>query len=154
MAAPDGPRIAALEIGGWDTHAGQKGRLTGALKQLDDGLVALKAGLGDAWRNTVVLTMTEFGRTVRINGTKGTDHGTGTVAFVLGGGVAGGRVQANWPGLAQDRLLENRDLMPTADLRSVAKGLLAQHLGLPPAALAQVFPGSESAAPMKGLLRA
>jgi len=153
LAAKDGPRLAALEIGGWDTHTAQPGRLNGPLKQLDDGLVALKAGLGDAWSKTVVLTMTEFGRTVRNNGTKGTDHGTGTVAFVLGGDVAGGRVQANWPGLAQDRLFENRDLQPTADLRSVAKGLLKQHLGLTDAVLAKVFPDSASATAMHGLVR-
>jgi uncharacterized protein (DUF1501 family) len=153
LAAKDGPRLAALEIGGWDTHTAQPGRLGGPLKQLDDGLVALKAGLGDAWSKTVVLTMTEFGRTVRNNGTKGTDHGTGTVAFVLGGDVAGGRVRANWPGLAQDRLFENRDLQPTADLRAVAKGLLKQHLGLTDAVLAKVFPDSAQATPMHGLIR-
>ncbi len=153
LAAPDGPRLAALEIGGWDTHTAQSGRLNGPLQQLDQGMVALKTGLGDAWRNTVVLVMTEFGRTARINGTKGTDHGTGTVAFVLGGAIAGGRVRANWPGLGQDRLFENRDLQPTADLRSVAKGLLAQHLGLNAAGLLQVFPDSQAAAPMTGLLR-
>jgi uncharacterized protein (DUF1501 family) len=153
LAAKDGPRLAALEIGGWDTHTAQAGRLNGPLRQLDEGLVALKAGLGDAWSKTVVLTMTEFGRTVRSNGTKGTDHGTGTVAFVLGGDVAGGRVVANWPGLAQDRLFENRDLYPTADLRSVAKGLLSRHLGLPDAVLANVFPDSAQAGPMRGLVR-
>ena len=98
--------------------------------------------------------MTEFGRTVRSNGTKGTDHGTGAVAFVLGGGVAGGRVQADWPGLAPARLLENRDLMPTTDLRSVAKGILAQHLRMDAATLARVFPDGQSANPMSGLLRA
>jgi uncharacterized protein (DUF1501 family) len=153
LAAADGPRIAALEIGGWDTHADQKGRLNGPLKQLDAGLVALKAALGDVWPKTVVLVMTEFGRTVRINGTKGTDHGTGTVAFALGGAVAGGKVRANWPGLAQDRLFENRDLQPTADLRALAKGLLAQHYALGGAALDRVFPGSAEAPPMGGLLR-
>ena len=98
--------------------------------------------------------MTEFGRTVRANGTRGTDHGTGTVAFVLGGAVAGGRVQANWPGLAQANLFENRDLQPTADLRAVAKGLLAQHLGLDATALAQSFPDSTVANPMHGLVHA
>ncbi len=153
LAAKDGPRLAALEIGGWDTHTAQAGRLNGPLHQLDAGLVALKEGLGEAWGKTVVLTMTEFGRTVRSNGTKGTDHGTGTVAFVLGGDVAGGRVAANWPGLAQDRLFENRDLQPTADLRSVAKGLLSRHLGLAEQVLASVFPDSGPAAPMRGLIR-
>ena len=113
LRAEDGPRIAALEIGGWDTHAGQTPRLAGVLRQLDAGLAALKTGLGAAWRQTAVLVMTEFGRTVRMNGTKGTDHGTGTVAFVLGGAVAGGRVVADWPGLGAGRLFEDRDLQPT-----------------------------------------
>ena len=154
LAAPAGPRVAALEIGGWDTHAGQMQRLSGPLGQLDAGLAALKTSLGDAWPRTAILVMTEFGRTARVNGTRGTDHGTGTVAFVAGGRVAGGRVLANWPGLSADRLLEQRDLQPTLDLRSVAKGLLADHLGLAPAALAQVFPQSNEAAAYRGLLRA
>lgn len=154
LRAPNGPRIAALEIGGWDTHVAQVPRLKRVLEQLDAGLAALKEGLGEAWKETAVLTMTEFGRTARANGTKGTDHGTGTVAFVLGGSVAGGRVKANWPGLGSGRLLEDRDLMPTTDLRSVAKGLLVQHLGLPVPALAQVFPDSASAHAFNGLIRA
>ena len=110
LAAPDGPRIAAMELGGWDTHAAQAQRLAAPLKQLDDGLVAMRDALGDAWRKTAVLVITEFGRTVRVNGTGGTDHGTGTVAFVAGGAVAGGRVRADWPGLAPGQLLEGRDL--------------------------------------------
>ncbi len=154
LRAEDGPRIAALEIGGWDTHTGQAPRLAGMLRQLDAGLAALKTGLGAAWRQTTVLTMTEFGRTVRVNGTKGTDHGTGTVAFVLGGAVAGGRVVADWPGLGSGRLFEDRDLQPTCDLRSVAKGLLAQHLGLTEHALALVFPESTAAAPMPRIVAA
>ena len=154
LAAANGPRIAAMELGGWDTHAGQAQRLNGPLKQLDDGLVALKNGLGDAWARTAVLVMTEFGRTVRPNGTNGTDHGTGTVAFVLGGAVAGGRVLANWPGLSDANLLEARDLQPTMDLRALAKGLLAAHLGLAQPALLQAFPGSEAIPPAPGLLRA
>jgi uncharacterized protein (DUF1501 family) len=152
LRAPDGPRIAAMEIGGWDTHTAQANRLTGPLKQLDAGMVALKTALGEAWKQTVVLVMTEFGRTARLNGTGGTDHGTGGVAFVLGGAVKGGRVQADWPGLGSGRLFEDRDLAPTADLRSVAKGLLASHLGLGAPALEQVFPGSGAAAPMRGMV--
>jgi uncharacterized protein (DUF1501 family) len=151
--AANGPRIVALEIGGWDTHTAQTPRLAGVLRQLDAGLAALKLALGEAWRQTAVLAVTEFGRTVRVNGTKGTDHGTGTVAFVLGGAVAGGRVAADWPGLGAGKLLEDRDLQPTRDLRAVAKGLLAQHLGLNESALAKVFPGSETARPMRGLIR-
>ncbi len=154
LARPTGPRVAVLEMEGWDTHAGQVPRLKNQLKQLDDALAALKTNLGDAWARTAVLVVTEFGRTARINGTKGTDHGTGGVAFVLGGAVAGGRVRADWPGLGQGRLFEDRDLMPSADVRSVAKGLLAGHLRLAPAALAQAFPQSGDAAPMGGLLRA
>jgi uncharacterized protein (DUF1501 family) len=153
LAAPDGPRVAALELGGWDTHAAQMQRLANPLGQLDAGLAALKTNLGDAWQQTAVLIITEFGRTARMNGTKGTDHGTGTVAFVAGGRVTGGRVLANWPGLGADRLLEQRDLQPTMDLRSLAKGLLVAHLGLPPAALSAVFPDSADAAPAAGLLR-
>ena len=152
LAAPDGPRLAALEIGGWDTHTAQKNRLNQPLGQLDQGMVALKAALGAAWKQSVVLVMTEFGRTVRVNGTGGTDHGTGTVAFLLGGAVRGGRVQANWPGLAAGRLFENRDLQPTADLRAVAKGVLAQHMGLGTQALDVVFPDSRPVGPMASLI--
>ena len=154
MAAPDGPRVAAMELGGWDTHAGQAQRLIGPLKQLDQGVMALKAGLGDAWASTVVLVMTEFGRTVQANGTGGTDHGTGAAAFLAGGAVAGGRVVANWPGLSPSQLLERRDLQPTIDLRSVAKGVLAGHFGLSAAALAQAFPNSQGAPPLLGLVHA
>jgi len=153
LRAPDGPRIAALEIGGWDTHTAQADRLPRALKQLDAGLVALKAALGPAWRQTAVLVMTEFGRTARVNGTKGTDHGTGTVAFVVGGAVAGGRVRATWPGLGAGQLFENRDLAPTTDLRAVAKGMLAAHLGLDAGALGRVFPGGDGVGAMAGLIR-
>lgn|SRR5579859_458626 len=154
LRAPDGPRVAALEIGGWDTHVAQMPRLKRVLEQLDAGLAGLKDGLGDAWAQTAILTMTEFGRTARVNGTKGTDHGTGTVAFVLGGAVAGGRVMADWPGLGPGHLLEDRDLMPTTDLRSLAKGLLVHHLGVPSTAMAQVFPNSATAQATSGLLRA
>ena len=153
LRATDGPRIAAAEIGGWDTHVAQVPRLTRVLKDLDAGLAALKDGLGPAWQQTAVLVMTEFGRTARINGTKGTDHGTATVAFVLGGAVAGGRIAADWPGLGAGKLLEDRDLQPTQDLRAVAKGLLAQHLGLGAEALATVFPDSATVQPMAGLIR-
>ena len=154
LAAADGPRIAAMEVSGWDTHVAQVPRLEQPLRQLDAGLGALKTALGPAWRQTAVLVVTEFGRTARVNGDKGTDHGTATVAFVLGGAVAGGRVRADWPGLGAGRLFENRDLAPTVDVRAVAKGLLAGHLGLGQAALAQVFPDSAGASPMGGVLRA
>ena len=154
LSAPDGPRIAAMELGGWDTHAAQAQRLVGPLKQLDDGLVAMRDALGENWRKTAVLVITEFGRTVHVNGTSGTDHGTGGVAFVAGGAIAGGRVRATWPGLAPGQLLEGRDLQPSLDSRALAKGLLASHLRLAPAALARAFPNSDSATPVTGLVRA
>jgi uncharacterized protein (DUF1501 family) len=154
LKAPDGPRIAALDLGGWDTHTAQVPRLTQALTQLDTGIDALRTALGDAWGQTVVMVMTEFGRTARMNGTRGTDHGTATVAFVAGGAVAGGRVVANWPGLGSGQLFENRDLAPTTDLRSVAQGILVGHLGLNPTAMATVFPGGEPTQPLRGLVRA
>jgi uncharacterized protein (DUF1501 family) len=153
LKAPDGPRIAALELGGWDTHTAQKNRLTQPLTQLDAGIDALRTALGEAWDKTVVLVMTEFGRTARMNGTNGTDHGTATVAFVAGGAVAGGRVVADWPGLSSGQLFENRDLAPTTDIRSVAMGLLTAHLRLPPATMATIFPGGEPAQSMRGLVR-
>jgi uncharacterized protein (DUF1501 family) len=153
LKAPDGPRIAALDLGGWDTHTAQVNRLAGALAQLDTGIDALRTALGEAWGQTVVLVMTEFGRTARMNGTRGTDHGTATVAFVAGGAVAGGRVVATWPGLGASQLFENRDLAPTTDLRSVAQGILTGHLGLDPAASSAVFPGGEPAQPLRGLVR-
>lgn len=154
LRAPDGPRIAAMELGGWDTHTAQVNRMAQPLSVLDTGLDALRIALDDAWRQTVVLVMTEFGRTARMNGTQGTDHGTATAAFVAGGAVAGGRVVANWPGLGRGQLFEDRDLAPTTDIRAVAKGLLAAHLGLSGTSLANVFPGGEPCQPIAGLVRA
>ena len=153
LAAADGPRVAAMELGGWDTHAGQMQRLQGPLGQLDAGLIALRDGLGSVWAQTAILVMTEFGRTARANGTGGTDHGTGTVAFLAGGAIQGGRVLADWPGLGAGRLLDGRDLAPTLDLRSLAKGLLAAHFGLSTPALLKAFPDSGAVAPTAGLIR-
>jgi len=156
IAADDGPRIAVLELGGWDTHANQgttKGRLTVALGGLDALLASLQRGLGPVWRDSVVVVVTEFGRTVAPNGTGGTDHGTGTAAFVAGGRVAGGRVLADWPGLGKNDLYEGRDLAPTVDLRSVFKSLLAEQLGVSTAALnGEIFPDSGKALPLQGLI--
>lgn len=153
LAAPGGPRIAAFQLEGWDTHGNQVNGLKAPLTGLDNGLAALKAAMGPAWRNTMVVVMTEFGRTAAMNGTNGTDHGTATAAFILGGNVAGGKVVATWPGLRGGQLFENRDLAPTMDIRSVAKGALAAHLGLSDAALARVFPASSAAAPLNGITR-
>ncbi|WP_041665363.1 DUF1501 domain-containing protein [Acidiphilium multivorum] len=154
LAAAQGPRIAAFQLEGWDTHVNQMQLLPGPLGGLDRGVAALKAALGVAWAKTAVLVITEFGRTARINGTRGTDHGTATVAFLAGGAVQGGRVLATWPGLKDRQLFQNRDLAPTADLRALAKGVLAAQFGLGPQALARIFPESAAIAPMGGLLRA
>jgi uncharacterized protein (DUF1501 family) len=153
LAAPNGPRIAVFQLEGWDTHGNQMHGLKAPMTGLDAGMQSLKTALGPAWAQTCVLIITEFGRTARMNGTKGTDHGTAAAAFALGGAVQGGRVVATWPGLAPNQLFQNRDLAPTLDIRAVAKGALAQHLGLGPAALARVFPDSGSAAPLNGMIR-
>jgi uncharacterized protein (DUF1501 family) len=156
MAADDGPRIAALAFDGWDTHAnegGPVGRLAFLLSGLDGALAEFESGLGEHWRDTVVVVATEFGRTARINGTDGTDHGTGTIALLAGGAVKGGRVIADWPSLKAASLYQGRDLAPTTDLRAVIKGVLADHLGIGETALASmVFPDSAAARPMKGLI--
>jgi uncharacterized protein (DUF1501 family) len=156
MAADDGPRIAALAFDGWDTHAnegGPVGRLAQLLSGLDGALADFESGLGTHWRDTVVVVATEFGRTARINGTAGTDHGTGTVALLAGGAVKGGRVISDWPGLKPANLFEARDLAPTTDLRAVLKGVLHDHLGLSERALAEtVFPDSAMVRPVKGLV--
>jgi uncharacterized protein (DUF1501 family) len=153
----DGPRVAMFDTTGWDTHAnegGATGQLALRLRGLDAALRSLKESLGPVWRKTAVLVATEFGRTAAINGTRGTDHGTGAAAFLLGGAVSGGRVIADWPGLARANLLENRDLKPTRDLRAVMKGVLRDHLGVSSAALdSAVFPGSASVRPLEGLIR-
>lgn len=155
LCAPGGPRIAVLEAGGWDTHTGQQGTLSRQLDGLASGLVALRGALpAAAWRRTVVLVVTEFGRTVHPNGTGGTDHGVGGVALLAGGAVAGGRVIADWPGLSEPALLQGRDLRPTTDLRGVFKGVLHDHLQVPERALeATVFPDSASIAGVGGLVR-
>ena len=153
LAAPDGPRLAELDLDGWDTHAGQPRRLRESLKRLDEGIAELRAGLASVWNRTAILVMTEFGRTVRANGDTGTDHGTATAAFVMGGAVSGGRVLADWPGVGHGQLFEDRDLQPTLDIRAVAKGLLGPHFGISPEGLATVFPDSGSVAPAAKLLR-
>jgi len=156
MVADDGPRIAALAFDGWDTHAnegGPVGRLAQLLSGLDGALHEFESGLGPRWRDTVVLVATEFGRTARINGTDGTDHGTGTIALLAGGAVKGGRVIADWPTLKPASLYQDRDLAPTTDLRAVIKGVLADHLGIGESVLASsVFPDSAATRPMKGLI--
>jgi uncharacterized protein (DUF1501 family) len=141
LSRPGGVRVAVMEADGWDTHSGQAGRLANQLRQLDQCFAALKAGLGPAWANTVVVAATEFGRTVQVNGTGGTDHGTASAAFVLGGAVKGGHVLADWPGLAQSARFEGRDLKPTTDLRALLLAASAKHLGIDPTRAARaLFP--------------
>ena len=160
-AQPQGPQALVLEMGGWDSHAAQaapQGALSNNLALLDAALTALRdgltaAGARDTWQRTAVAVVTEFGREVAINGTQGTDHGTGGVAFVLGGAVRGGRVMTDWPGLAKSQRHEGRDLRITTDLRAVFKGLLADHLQLSTARLErEVFPDSAAVRPL-ALLR-
>ncbi|HET8920934.1 MAG TPA: DUF1501 domain-containing protein [Xanthobacteraceae bacterium] len=152
----DGPRVGALALDGWDTHFNEgiaQGRLSQLLVALDEALAAIKTNMGPAWRETVVALATEFGRTARINGTEGTDHGTATVALLVGGALKGGRVIADWPGLKPANLYQDRDLKPTTDLRAILKGVLRDHLRADEKALAQtVFPGSDAVKPMTGLV--
>jgi uncharacterized protein (DUF1501 family) len=156
VGAEDGPRIAALAFEGWDTHAnegGAKGRLATLLGGLDGALATFESGLKTVWKDTVVMVVTEFGRTARVNGTVGTDHGTGTVAFLVGGAVKGRRMIVDWPGLKPEQLHEQRDLRPTTDIRAVAKGVVADLFGLSGPVLAEkVFPGTGGFAPMQGLI--
>jgi uncharacterized protein (DUF1501 family) len=156
LARPDGPRVGALAFDGWDTHAAEgatNGRLAVLLGALDGAIAAIESEMKEAWRETVVAVVTEFGRTARINGTDGTDHGTATVAILVGGALKGGRVVADWPGLRDADLHDKRDLKPTTDLRAVLKGLLRDHVRVDEAVLAsRVFPDSMAVKPMAGLL--
>ncbi len=163
LSADSGPNIAALELGGWDTHANQgsvNGRLSNQLKTLDEGLAALKESLGSRWNNTVIIAASEFGRTAKENGTKGTDHGTGNVILVAGGAMVnkesglsssdafGGQVIASWPGLGPKDLYQGRDLKPTTDMRGVIKGVLGEHLSINTEQLNTIFPDSEMVKPL------
>ena len=155
LARPDGPRVGAVGFVGWDTHINEGavgGQLAGLLGALDEALGAIERAMADAWAETVVAVVTEFGRTARINGTDGTDHGIATVAVLAGGALKGGRVIADWPGLKPGDLHEGRDLKPTIDLRAVLKGVLKDHLRVDERALAaNVFPGTGDVKPMTGL---
>lgn len=156
LSKETGPRIATLELDGWDTHVNQgtmAGRLASNFTILADGMAGLKESLGLAWANTTIVVMTEFGRTVRVNGNGGTDHGTASLMFVMGGRVRGG-MYGQWPGLAAAQLYENRDLYPTTDTRSVMKGVLNDLYGLSPAVLSHdIYPESANIKPLTGLIR-
>jgi uncharacterized protein (DUF1501 family) len=156
LASADGPRVGALAVDGWDTHVNEGavgGRLSNLLGALDSAIAAFETNMGAAWSETVVALITEFGRTARINGNEGTDHGTGTIAVLVGGVLKGGRVIADWPGLKDADLYEKRDLKATTDLRAVLKGLLRDHLRVDEQVLAAtIFPDSADVKPMAGLV--
>lgn len=156
MRQPNGPQIVAISVDGWDTHANQgaaEGQLANRLLYLDALLMGLHEGLAADWKDTVVVVATEFGRTARINGTGGTDHGTGSTAFVLGGALKPGGIIGDWPTLKVPALFEGRDTRPTLDLRGLFKGVLADHMGLDRKALdTTVFPDSAGVAPVSGLV--
>jgi len=154
LSKPDGPRIAMLETGGWDTHTGEQFRLTAQLKALDAMLAALRDNLGPVWNQTVVLVATEFGRTAAVNGTGGTDHGTASAAMLFGGAVKGGRVMADWPGLSQANLYEQRDLKPTLGLDAVIAGVVAETFGIDPERAGKaLFPTATFGRAAEGLVR-
>ena len=155
LAAPDGPRLAMIETGGWDTHSAQAPRLQAQLTALDRLLEAMRTGLGEAWQQTVVLVATEFGRTAAANGTGGTDHGSGSVALLAGGAVHGGRVLADWPGLAPNALYQGRDLQPTTSLATLIAQAAAETFALDPQrAHTVLFPAAERGKQLPKLLRA
>ncbi|MFV3129307.1 DUF1501 domain-containing protein [Niveispirillum sp. KHB5.9] len=158
LSDPAGPRVATLELSGWDTHVGQgtiQGRLPNALGQLAETMVTLRNAMAGVWDRTLIAVVTEFGRTVRPNGNGGTDHGTAGVALLAGGAVEGGRVLGDWPGLREDKLFEGRDLAPTTDMRALLKGILSGHLGLAPAEIDKhIFPDAKQVRALPDLIRA
>lgn len=141
MKGTEGVDCAMLELGGWDTHNNQNNRLDQKLSELDSGLTELKNGLGEDWQNTIVIVGTEFGRTVKENGTGGTDHGTGSAMFLAGGAVNGGNVLGDWPGLKTEQLFEQRDLQPTTSSFSWIASVLSQHWHFTEQEILEVFPG-------------
>lgn len=155
LTTPQGPRIAVLESGGWDTHANQgaaSGNLARKFSALDAVLGRFKVQMGDDWKETCVVIVTEFGRTAAVNGTGGSDHGVGGAALLLGGAVKGGQVISDWPGLAQTQLHEGRDVKPTIDMRSLFTGVLVDHMGAERNFVDEiVFPGHRDQ--LSGLIR-
>ena len=136
-----GLEIAFADVNGWDTHTaegGEQGQLANNLRNFADAIAAFARDLGSRMSDVVLVTMSEFGRTVRENGNRGTDHGHATVMMALGGGVKGGKVYGDWPGLAPAQLFENRDLAVTTDFRDVFAEVLTKHAGIK--SLAKIFP--------------
>lgn len=138
IKADVGVEVAFADIGGWDHHSNETGQLTNQLRQFGSSLAAFTRDLGDKMEDVVVVTMSEFGRTAAENGNAGTDHGHGNVMMVLGGGVSGGKLYGDWPGLEPEQLYEKRDLAVTTDFRDVLGELVTGHLGQK---VNQVFPG-------------
>jgi uncharacterized protein (DUF1501 family) len=139
-----GVQLVFLDVGGWDTHVQQgsiKGQLFNKLNKLGEGIAALAQGLGPAYKDTAILIMSEFGRTVAENGNAGTDHGHGNVAWLMGGGVKGGKVWHRWPGLNENQLYEGRDLAVTTDFRGVIGSVASGHFGLDDQKIAAIIPG-------------
>ncbi len=157
LMQPHGPNIVTLEVGGWDTHANQgqvNGSLANRLGNLANGIAQLRDMLDSEWKHTVINVVTEFGRTVKQNGTGGTDHGIASVAIVAGGGVNGGKVYGKWPGLSEKDLYQGRDLQPTTDIRSIFKTVLRHHFGMREHVIDQrIFPDANNARPMWELMR-
>jgi len=155
LSRDNGPRIAMIETEGWDTHFAQAPRLTAQLKALDAMIAAMRDGMGPAWKKTTILVATEFGRTAAVNGTGGTDHGTASMAMLIGGAVRGGRVLTDWPGLASSKLYQDRDLRPTMALDALIAGAAAEALGLDSGRLAHgLFGTAINGKPVDGLIRA
>ena len=141
LSRHDGPNIGVIRFGNWDTHDSQTTRLDKLFSGLDNGVSTLRTLMKHVWDNTIVIIASEFGRTIGANGTKGTDHGTGGLSFVLGGAVAGGHSLGSWPGLAEKDLFEGRDLMPVHDIRLLFAHIASQHFGLENAFIEnQLFP--------------
>ena len=153
MAGANGAGVVMVETNGWDTHSGQKARMTAQLGGLDALVGALRDGLGPMWNDALVIVATEFGRTAAINGTGGTDHGTASLAMLLGGAIAGGRTIADWPGISSAQLYEGRDLRPTLSMETLVGSAVAAHFGLDPAdAIPRLFAGA-AGKPLAGLIR-
>lgn len=153
MGKADGPRVAFVEDDGWDTHANEAAIVTRKIAELDAGLKAFHQSIGAMWGRTVVIVATEFGRTAHVNGTGGTDHGTGGSMFLAGGALRGGHVAGNWPGIGSGELYQNRDVHATTDFRAVFKGVLMAHLGVSESlSESRIFPGSETVEPLGNLV--
>ncbi|USE37129.1 DUF1501 domain-containing protein [Endozoicomonas sp. SCSIO W0465] len=141
LSHQEGPDAIMLEMGGWDTHDNQLARLSRQFQELDSGLQSMRASMGEqTWSNTIIMIATEFGRTVALNGTGGTDHGTASCLFIAGGAVNGGKVLGDWPGLARKDLYEARDLRPTSDIRQWISAVLVEHWQLSAPQLMRIFP--------------